>query len=155
VHADVDARPGYGRRQEEERDAEPRERDREDGRAGEARRRMPGRERVRVRARDERVHVGPRARDQVFEDVRDELAETVGDERPEKQGWAAQHERRNERDREPERAVAPGVGERLEDRIEEAGAVRDLPALEVLVPAERGVGRRQTGTSALALLSSS
>jgi len=92
-----------------------------------------------VRACDERMDVRPRARDHILQYVGAELAEPVRDERPHEEVRPPQDERRGERDAEPERAVAACVREPFEDRVEGAGAVRELPALEVLVPAEYGL----------------
>jgi hypothetical protein len=87
-----------------------------------------------VRAGDERMIVRPGARDRPLQDVGCELGESVGDERPDEHLRPAQHERRRGGDREPDRAVAARIREALEDRVEEAGAVRRLPALELPVP---------------------
>jgi hypothetical protein len=90
---------------------------------------------VRLRPGHERVVERAGTRDRSFEHVRGELAEAVRDERPQEDLRPPQRERGRRGDREPDRAVRPRVAEALEDRIEEAGAMRDLPALELPVPA--------------------
>jgi hypothetical protein len=89
-----------------------------------------------VRAGDERVVVRARTRDRVLQQARDELRESVRDERPDEDLRPPQDERRRRCDREPDRPVAADVGEPLEDRVEKAGPVSDLPPLELSVPAD-------------------
>jgi len=89
-----------------------------------------------VRAGHERVVVRARTRDRSLQKARDELAEGVRHERPNEDLRPPQDERRSRGDREPDRAVAPDVGESLEDRVEKADAVSDLPPLELPVPAD-------------------
>ena len=98
------------------------------------------------------MHVRAHARDRGLDDVGCKLTEPVGDERPHEDLRATKDERRDGGEHEPQRAVRSRVRERFEDRIEDTGAVRGLPAFEVLVPADDGtrLGLRQTGTSAFA-----
>jgi hypothetical protein len=93
---------------------------------------------MRVRASHERVVVRARTRDRFLQQARDELREGVRHERPHEDLRPPQDERRRRGDREPDRAVAPDVGEPLEDRVEKAGAVSDLPPFELPVPADDG-----------------
>src|SRR5438270_9060476 len=144
VHTDVDAREADRDCEHVERHGETREREREHGRAGEARRGVAGRERMVVRHGHERLGLGvadgrPLDVDDALDRAREQVGDPVRGEHGEHQRRPAAEQRQHERDPDPDEPERADPREPDEDVVEDLGPVVDDKALEVAVePGQTG-----------------
>ena len=154
MHADVDAREPDRKREQVERGRCARDEEAQHRRAGEARRRVPRRERRAAGQAHERVRMGIAERRPLdvgrgFQRAGEALRREVGERDREEQRRPAPYEREPERDQQPDSAPGPDARQPDEDLVERVPPVVDDPPLPV--PVESGqvapIVRRERSSS--------
>ena len=142
----VEARERNQEGEREHRHTEPGCKRRKNEGARKRRRGVPGRKRVRPRRRTELVHKRPVAGHKRLPELRQEISTDVRHEHESEDAPLTANDGQHKGDRDPDEPERPDSRQPDEEPVEPPDAVRDNPALEVLVELDQ----RYAGTSCLA-----